>query len=478
MPLHKVFFYSGLFFLLGVTLKSFGLNKEILLINLILILFLLIISFIKNKFLVFIFILPLISIGSIYYQWSDLKFHQNDFLLDQNEFIGTVIDNPNKENNFQEIVLEVDKSKKGKILVRTDIYPGYYYGDKLLVKGNLSETSFEGYKKYLEKEGITGVVYYPEINKTGFEPQSIIKEKLFSFKNKVENSFKKSLPSLEASFLTGLTLGGTSGLTDKFKKDLSLSGTTHLVALSGYNVSIIIFSVVSTFSNFLSRKKSLFLALFFIIGFTIMTGADPSIVRASIMGGLVIVAHFSERFFDMKNALIFSALLMILINPKVLIYDVGFQLSFLALLGIIYLKPIFHKIIKFKNDLGFLSWKDNFLTTVSAQVMVAPILIINFDNFSLISLLANVAILELIPSTMALGFILFLMYELSHVFSLFISFIVGSLLFLEIKIIEFFADFKLLISLEIGIFSFIIYYLFLLFLIFYSSRKTKILSYV
>ncbi len=129
---------------------------------------------------------------------------------------------------------------------------------------------------------------------------------------------------------------------------------------------------------------------------------------------------------------------MVLINPKVLYFDLGFQLSFLALLGIVYLKPATKKFFRLNEEIGFLSWRDNFLTTFSAQLAVAPVLVLNFGNFSLLSLMANLLILSVIPLTMTLGFILAALGFLSFYLSLIFGWLVNLFLSYEIFIIKFF----------------------------------------
>jgi len=90
------------------------------------------------------------------------------------------------------------------------------------------------------------------------------------------------------------------------------------------------------------------------------------VIRAAVMGALVVMAQESGRIFDVRNAIMLAGFLMVLYNPKILVFDIGFQLSFLALLGIVYLKPALQKLSRMKESPGFLSWRDNLLTTEHA----------------------------------------------------------------------------------------------------------------
>ena len=212
------------------------------------------------------------------------------------------------------------------------------------------------------------------------------------------------MPQEKAVFLAGLTLGETSEFTPELKTKLRLTGTTHLVALSGYNISIIAKVAALILGAWLSRRWSFILTTLLITGFVIMTGAEASVVRAAIMGFILLLADQINRQYFLRNALALTALTMVVINPKVLAFDLGFQLSFLAVLGIVYLRPWLQKLFHFKDDPGILSWRANFLTTTAAQLAVLPLLLTNFGYFSPISILTNILILEFIPITMALGF--------------------------------------------------------------------------
>ena len=174
----------------------------------------------------------------------------------------------------------------------------------------------------------------------------------------------------------------------------------------------------------------------------------------------------------MRNAIIIAAFIMVLWNPKILRFDVGFQLSFLALIGISYLMPAIKNFLGIENlNESILSWKENFLTTLSAQLAVAPILIAYFGNFSLVSIIANVLILGLMPFTMACGFILALIglvsYQISQIFAWFVS----VFLFYEISAIKIFGNLNIFGFNNINLWFTIIYYLALMIFISFYFKK-------
>ena len=190
-----------------------------------------------------------------------------------------------------------------------------------------------------------------------------------------------------------------------------------------------------------------------------MTGAEASVVRAAVMGVLVIIARESGRIFNVRNAVVLAGLIMVLLNPKVLVFDAGFELSFLALLGIIYLEPALRRAFKIKEGDGILSWKKNLLMTGSAQLMVAPILIQSFGNLSPVSLISNILILELIPFTTALGFGVALLSKISYFLLLIGGWIIWPLLKVETGLIRFFGGFGLSLDLSLSWLLILAYYL-------------------
>ncbi|MBI2591202.1 MAG: ComEC/Rec2 family competence protein [Candidatus Brennerbacteria bacterium] len=265
---------------------------------------------------------------------------------------------------------------------------------------------------------------------------------LQNFKSKVENNIEKVLDSQKAAFLNGLILGDRQNFSKEFRDDLNKSGTTHLVALSGYNIAIIILALNGFFGSFFSRRFLFVPIVFAIIAFVAMTGAASSVVRAAIMAGLILLAERTDRLYNTRNAIIAAALLMTLANPRVIAFDWGFQLSFAAVLGLIYIRPWLLKI--FGKEAGFLAWKENLLTTTSAQIAVLPLLIWHFGYFSPFSLIANVLILEAVPLTMFMGFLIgalgFFSYSLSLIAGWFVSLLLGY----EIFVIKLFANLSLL----------------------------------
>ena len=295
-----------------------------------------------------------------------------------------------------------------KFLLNTNIYQEYDYGDELKIDCGLEkienfDESFD-YQMYLAKEGIFYQCKNPKIEKLNRNSGNKIYLGLLKIKNKFNENINQLIPVPESGLLSGLILGGSNQLSEDMKNNFSRTGMTHIVAVSGYNVTIIAeYLMIAGIFLGLWRRQAFWFAVTGIIIFVIVTGLSSSAVRAGIMGILLIWAMKNGRLANSQNAILFSAVLMLLINPLLLRFDVGFQLSFLATLGIIYLYPIVENYLV-KNNKVFGIAEILFLT-LSAQIFVLPVILFNFQKLSLISPLANILILPIIPLTMLLGFI-------------------------------------------------------------------------
>ena len=479
MAVYNAAFWAIAFFLIGVFFASLNLNFLIIagiaVFSAILFLFLYFSnSKTKLSFLWLAGLSMVIILGSFYYfYWDSQQIKTINIIFNEKmSFSGVIIDYPERGSQ-QKLIIELQSPLNGRILSKLKPYPSFDYGDLIRFEGIVEKPFPSDYADYLAKDGIFGIVDFPKTELIAGNKASKIKSNLFKLKEKIVISFQKVLSVQKAAFLAGITLGERAEFSKEFKEKMSKSGTTHLVALSGYNITIIGIAISAFFGWFLSRRWAFWLSITAIIGFVLMTGAEASVVRAAIMGGVALLAKEIGRIYSMRNAVAVAAFLMILFNPKILRFDLGFQLSFLALLGIIYLSPAIQRFFKMKEEKGFLGWRGNFLTTTSAQLAVAPLLIINFHQFSITSLLANVLILEAIPLTMFLGFLIGAASFLFMPMAMVLSWFTGLFLAYELTIIDIFSKFSLSIA-EMGVFGAVIYYLTIAAFIFYNNRKISV----
>jgi len=320
---------------------------------------------------------------------------------------GIVVNGPEQRISQQKFEFK-SKGIPGKILVTTELYPEYYYGDKLEISGKIMEPAqFEDfdYRQYLAKDKIYSVIYYPQITLLAQNQANWFYQIIFNFKDKLRGVIEKTLLPPQSSVLRAIFLGDKWGLSNELKEKLNISGTRHIVAISGMHM--IIMSQILLFLALglgLWRGQAFYFVLFFLILYIIMIGAPASAVRAGIMAGLLLLAQKIGRLRSADRAVVFAATAMLAVNPLLLKADVGFQLSFMACLSIIYLKPILDdKTISWPNPWRL---KDILTMTLAAQLGTLPILIFHFGRLSLISPLANLLIVPLLPVIMISGIVL------------------------------------------------------------------------
>ncbi|NCO15351.1 hypothetical protein COW77_01795 [Candidatus Wolfebacteria bacterium CG18_big_fil_WC_8_21_14_2_50_39_7] len=476
MRIYDIAFYIAGFFILGVLAASSGLNFIIIIMATILMAAIfLFIGYLRKIPRIFWLtgLCLFIIIGAFYYfWWNSYQIKNLNIIFDEKiNFQGLVVKNP-EQGNQQKLVVTFQPPYSGKVLIKLRSYPSFDYGDLINFEGIIKRPDSQSYAAYLAKDSIFGIVDYPKTELIAKNQGSVIKSQLFKLKEKLISNFQKTLSAEKSAFLAGITLGERTEFSQEFKEAMAKSGTTHLVALSGYNITIIVLVIAAFFSRFLSRKITFVLTILAIFGFVLMTGAEASVVRAAIMGFIALLASQVSRLYSIRNAIVLAAFFMVLVNPRVLYFDVGFQLSFAALLGIVYLGPAIQKFFRIKEEGGFLGWRKNFLTTTSAQLAVAPLLIINFNQFSLTALIANILILEVIPPTMFLGFLLGAMGFFSTALAIILSWFINLFLVYELTLINVFAKISLPIT-KIGISGIIIYYLIMVGFIVYNYRNVK-----
>lgn len=319
-------------------------------------------------------------------------------------FVGRVCEEA--DLNYKNRRLTVCAS--GQVLITTNLYPEYNYGDFIKISGELEAppliSGFD-YESYLARYDIYSVMYYPKIELASGSltyPQQIYL-KLINLKLRLKAIIDSSLPEPSAGLADALLLGYRRTLEREDLQIFSRVGLSHMIAISGSHITILSAMIMNFFLTLgLRRRRVLILIFIFLAVYPLITGLSASAVRSAIMGALAFLAVYYQRTSSLINALVFSAAVMLAFNPLLLRYDIGFQLSFLALLGIIYLYPLGesltnrwlserHLTIKLKNMLKTIFNIIN-LTLVS-QIVILPIALINFGQLSIIAPLANVLVL-------------------------------------------------------------------------------------
>src|SRR6185369_8160958 len=228
-------------------------------------------------------------------------------------------------------------SVHGLILVRVPNNQTYQYGDILRLRGKLKtppENEDFSYRDYLAAQDIHSYMTNGEVTILPDKGGNPVVAALYTFKQRSLDNIYRMFPDPESSLLAGILLGVDTGLTDKLQQAFKNTGTAHIIAISGFNISIIAGIFVTFFSKFLGPRRGALLAILGIVFYTLLVGADAAVVRAAIMGSLALFARQVGRRQFALNTLLAVALLMCLWNP-LYIWDVGFQLSFFATLGLI-----------------------------------------------------------------------------------------------------------------------------------------------
>lgn len=304
-----------------------------------------------------------------------------------------------------------------RILIFTQSYPDYHYGQYLKIYGEPllpqnfgTDINFD-YISHLSKDQIYSLMKYPQIQtggrvKLGFweKTKTDIYRKIFTVRRAFEASINRSLSEPSASYINGILLGARSGIPDNIKQAFNRTSTSHILAISGYNITIIAWVISWVLLWFMRRAVAFWFSVAGIILFTIMTGAGASVVRAAVMGLLLLYANKGGRLYGAANAVVFAGAMMVLINPLILRYDIGFQLSFMAVLGLIYLAPFLEDKLEKVKLPKFFNIKENIIMSISAQILVLPLLLFYFKNLSIVSIPTNILVLPLVPYTMLLGF--------------------------------------------------------------------------
>jgi len=456
----KILLYFCLSFVGGIFLNSFFPFPQVFFLRIFIFgLFLaLIFLFLKRKNLtIFIFCFLFIILGFWRCEIFTFEVENNElknYFEQEVELIGIVNEQPILGEKTSKLKIKVEqigdvKIFKSKILITRWKYPEYKYGDRLKIIGTLKEPQvFEtsptssgpgfDYKEYLAKDGIFATMYSPRVIflEEGFG--SSVMATLFSVKNALKKSIAKILPVPQAGLLEALLFGDEENIPGHWKEKFNLTGTRHIAAVSGMNITIISFLMLN-FLLFLGfwRHQAFYISVILIILYVLAIGAPPPGVRAAIMGILFLTAQHLGRSSSGIRPIVFSATLVLFFNPLLLISDIGFQLSFLAILGLSYLQTPFFKLLEKIPNVFEVRY--TLAATLAAQVFTLPILVYNFGQISLAGPVANIFIVPLLSFITILGFVLAAVGTISISLALILSFPVWFLLTYIFKIVEFFS---------------------------------------
>ncbi|HEX2916465.1 MAG TPA: ComEC/Rec2 family competence protein [Chloroflexia bacterium] len=361
--------------------------------------------------------IAIFSLGALRMAWAAPSYGPDGLLyyLDQKDIAvtGVVSGEPTyseKSGSFrlstQELKLNGEDKPhpvSGEIYVQTSAKTSVNRGDLIQLTGTLGEPKeLTGenfpYRQWLSRQGIYVTLSYPRLRTLASQQDFFLNRWLSSLNSGIRDVIVRNVPGEEGALLSGILLGDKSGLEDSTRQSFTDSGVAHILAVSGSNISIALMLLTLLLNRFFKRRTVLWISLAAILFYVLLVGASPSVVRAGLMGSLAIIGWLLEREYSGLAGLAASALLMTIWQPNVLM-DIGFQLSFMATLGLLVLAKAWME--KTKGWWAFL--REGLVITVAAELLTLPLVAFYFHQFSLVSILTNLLVLPSLTVIMASG---------------------------------------------------------------------------
>lgn len=423
MPKYKIFLFLLLSFIVGIALASFvKISFFICYTAFLAVLVILFFGWKNEKIKIAGLVLILMIVGVVRYNlsWPKITPDKIQFYNDQKAEIQGKVINVERKLNKTEIILNSEKltqeneikKVKGKVLIYAPLYADYQYGDRLQIFCQLYQPEpipDFAYHEYLAKQDIYSTCFPQQIKILAPGKSDFFNHFVFQIRNKIKIAIEQTLTEPEGSILSTLLLGIGKETPPAVRNWFALTGTAHILSISGLHVAILSTLLISLAINFLglARPKAFYFVVLVLIFYVLLAGSPAAAIRSAIMGISVLLAEKIGRRSYGLNLIIFAAAIMLLFNPKLLKSDIGFQLSFAAITGITLLSDYFWRVFSF---LKFLPDKlrpiQNYLTTTcSAYLFSLPLVLFYFGNLSLIAPLANILILPVLPFLMGLSFI-------------------------------------------------------------------------
>ncbi|MBI2574235.1 MAG: ComEC/Rec2 family competence protein [Candidatus Wildermuthbacteria bacterium] len=420
----RTLYFCCLAFIAGVSVRSFaGIETGILLVFLLAAFALTALLRRKMFFLPAALLLASFWLGLAFTGRALAKAESNEFIRRQLfgkevRIQGFVSEDPAVASHVQKIVLRPLGLKDGAVLANLPAFPRYEYGDILNVRGRLQEPpvfEYFNYKEFLEKEGVYAILKNPHVEgKT--KARLMLAQKGYAFivkaKHKFQASISRFVPHPEGAVFGAILFGDQGSIPESWKDKFNKTGVRHIMAVSGQHVALLFPMLMAFFLSVgLWRKQALLACNVCIALFIMLTGFSPSAVRAGIMGSLFIASQMFGRMNVSLRALVFAAAGMLLLNPLLLARDAGFQLSFLAVLGIVWFFPFFQRMLqRLPEEFAI---RGTIALTLASQVTTLPLVMWNFHYVSLSSIFTNVLLAPAMAPLLASGLIFLVLAGIS-----------------------------------------------------------------
>jgi len=336
---------------------------------------------------------------------------------------GVVVGEPDEREYYTNLRMQAERltlpdgtelEVEGVALVQVERYPQRHYGDRVLVTGLLETPPvLEGfsYREYLARQGIHSLVHRAQVTLLAERQANPLLYRLFAFKRYAQSTIASIFPEPQASLLTGILLGIETGIPTDLMDDFSATGTTHIIAISGFNITIVSGIFAGLARRLFGQRRAVWVAVAGVVVYTIFVGASAAVVRAAIMGILYLWARYLGRGSFAPVSLAAAAVVMTALNPHTL-WDVGFQLSVAATAGLVlYTEPLergFERVLarivpaeQAQKIVGLVN--EALIVTLAAQITTSGIILHYFGRLSLVTLLTNFLILPAQTAVMVWG---------------------------------------------------------------------------
>jgi competence protein ComEC len=289
------------------------------------------------------------------------------------------------------------------------------YGDVVRVEGRLEappRMSTFDYREYLARKGVFSWMARPDgIERIGQDAGAPLHAQLLLLKDRVRQTVKQILPPPESALLNGILIGDDNDIPDALKQDFRRTGTSHIVAISGFNVNIVIALATLLLGRLIGPRRAAAVALPAIAVYVVFVGMSASVMRAAWMSSLALIGLLLWRKGFTLNTLCAAAAIMLMVDPN-LLYDVGFQLSFMATLGLVLYANrltgpaeawVNARIVSPRLRKPVMLIVEGVLVTTAAQITTLPLILVTYNQLSNVALLVNAIVLPLQPAVMVLG---------------------------------------------------------------------------
>lgn len=360
----------------------------------------------RRKIILIIFISAIIS--NLYLNIVNLKYENIYKNFQKHITARATIVSEAKETEYYYSYEANIENKKFIIYVKKSYPQKLKYGMWINLEGEYSKPTearnYKGfsYQEYLKTKRIYGTIKAEKINVIKENNINIFLNVSNNIRNKIIKITKEILPNETYSMVTGILIGEKNDIDEEITKNFSKASISHILAISGTHVSYIILGITYILIKIKTPKRGSYLITIFILAmFMVTTRFSPSVVRAVIMSVIMLFGKVIYRKQDTLNSISVSLLIILIFNPYA-IMDIGLQLSYLGTLGILFLNKI---ITNFLNI--FLSKKiaTMLAVTISAQIMIFPVMIIKFNIISTMFILSNIVAVPLAGIIILLGYI-------------------------------------------------------------------------